>query len=70
MRRLIARPIANVGVAAALLVMAWLVAALPSDTLGDDALLLFGAFGAAFVLAAALALVLGVIGLVARRVRD
>lgn len=68
-RRLIARPLVNLVVAMALFLMAWGIAALPSDTLGDDPLLLLGALGAAFVLTGVVALLLALIGAIVGRVK-
>jgi hypothetical protein len=69
LRRKLARPLANVVVAMALFLMAWGVAALPTDTLGDDPLLLLGALAAAFVLAGVVALLLALIGAVVGRMK-
>jgi hypothetical protein len=63
---LIARPVANVVVAMVLLLVTWGIWALPSDTLGDNVLLLLGALGAAFVLGAFVAVLLALIGVIVR----
>lgn len=62
LRRLIAKPVAPIDVALALLLIAWAITALPSDTLGDDLLLLLGVVAAAFTLTAVAALLLALIG--------
>jgi hypothetical protein len=67
LRRLIAKPVANVVVAMGLLLVTWGIWALPSDTLGDDPLLLLGALGVAFVLTAVLALLLALVGAIVGR---
>ena len=69
LRRLIARPVANVVIAMALFLIAWGIAALPSNTLGDDPLLLLGALAAALVLSGVGALLLALIGAIVSRMK-
>ena len=68
LRRLIVRPLRNVVVAASLLLIGWGVTALPGETLGSGVVL--GAVGALFVFAAAVAFLLGLVGIIVNRVQQ
>jgi hypothetical protein len=67
LRPLIARPLRNVVLSAALLLIGWGVTALPGETLESGAIL--GAVGALFAFAAVVAFLLGVVGIIMKRLQ-
>jgi hypothetical protein len=67
LRRLIGRPLRNVAASAALLLIGWGVTALPGETLESGAI--FGAVGALFAFAAVVAFLLGVVGIIMKRLQ-